>query len=268
MSVALIEGIETAAMAALFDAAPSATVDELGIAHIEIAGAHCSYARAAAGSRELNHVHGLGIDGTAVDGEVLDAIAEWYAGQGSAYVVGIAPSGDPRLASMLTARGFTMTRPWAKFVYDERLAEAPPATALQIDAASGDEFGTVVVAGFGFPSGMVPWLALLPGRPGWTCLVARDEDGVAVATGALFVSGSCGWLSFGATLPAARGRGAQRALLARRVALARESGCELITTETGVAVPGSPQQSYRNIERAGFRVEYERPHLASPGFPA
>ena len=38
-----------------------------------------------------------------------------------------------------------------------------------------------------------------------------------------------------------------------RLAAATEAGCEAMFTETGEAVPGDPQHSYRNIERYGFR---------------
>lgn len=268
MDVARIEGIESAAIGGLVAAAPPAAAATMGLAATTIDGALCTVATALPGSRELNHVHGLGLDGAPVPDTTLDAIAAWYAERGAAYVIGIVPGADPALADALAARGFVPTRTWAKFVHDERSGGAPPATDLELDEAEGDEFAHVTTGGFGFPKVMAPWLAVLPGRAGWRCLVARDGDGVALGAGALFVAGNAAWLGFGATLPEGRGRGAQRALLARRVALAREHGCDLVTTETGVAVPGASQQSHRNIGRAGFTVAYERPHLASPGFPA
>jgi GNAT superfamily N-acetyltransferase len=81
----------------------------------------------------------------------------------------------------------------------------------------------------------------------------------------LFVHGDTAWLGLGATLPEARGRGSQSALLARRIALAGELGCSLCVTETGESVVGRPSTSHRNILRAGFREQYLRPNYASPG---
>ena len=58
------------------------------------------------------------------------------------------------------------------------------------------------------------------------------------------------------TLPEARGRGWQQALIQARLALAAARGCEL----AGVAVvPGTA--SNRNYERAGFQLVYMRVNL-------
>lgn len=41
---------------------------------------------------------------------------------------------------------------------------------------------------------------------------------------------------------------------ARRIADAEEAGCEVLFTETGEALPGTPQHSFHNIQRAGFEA--------------
>jgi len=60
----------------------------------------------------------------------------------------------------------------------------------------------------------------LAGRKGWFLYLAMDGD-MPVATGALYLSDAAGErfaeLNFGSTLPDHRGRGAQSALIARRV---------------------------------------------------
>ena len=81
-----------------------------------------------------------------------------------------------------------------------------------------------------------------------------------MAGGALFVDGDQAWLGLGATLPEARGRGAQSALLAERIRLAAEAGSTTVTTETGVREDGRPERSYRNILRAGFEEAFVRPN--------
>jgi hypothetical protein len=89
-----------------------------------------------------------------------------------------------------------------------------------------------------------------------------------VGTGALHIGDGLGWLGFGATLPGARGRGAQSALLAARIASGRDSGLAWLTTETGRPLPGEPAPSFRNITRAGFAEAYDRPNFHRPAAPA
>jgi hypothetical protein len=62
------------------------------------------------------------------------------------------------------------------------------------------------------------------------------------------------WFDWASTLPAFRRRGSQGALLRRRIKAALELGCDVMVTATGVAAPGDPQHSYRNIERVSFRL--------------
>jgi GNAT superfamily N-acetyltransferase len=66
------------------------------------------------------------------------------------------------------------------------------------------------------------------------------------------------WLGWGGTLPSYRGRGAQSAMLAARIEAARHLGCRRLVVETGPDSAEKPNPSYRNVERAGFRVAYLR----------
>ena len=69
---------------------------------------------------------------------------------------------------------------------------------------------------YGTPEVTRPLLERLPGADGWQCFVAFDGQTPA-ATGALFVTGSVGWLGAAGTMPEYRRRGAQGALLAARI---------------------------------------------------
>ena len=86
----------------------------------------------------------------------------------------------------------------------------------------------------------------------WRCYVALI-DGHVAAGGALFVADGVGVLAAAGTRPAFRGRGAQTALLRRRIAAAGAAGCDLVVCS---AAPGSTSQ--RNQERAGMRTAYTR----------
>lgn len=82
----------------------------------------------------------------------------------------------------------------------------------------------------------------------WRLYLARI-DGVPVAMAVLAVCDGLGYLANAATLPEFRGRGAQSALIARRIADAEAEGCELVVSQ---CVPGGT--SHRNLHRAGLRV--------------
>jgi GNAT superfamily N-acetyltransferase len=101
------------------------------------------------------------------------------------------------------------------------------------------------------------WLRPLARRPGWHCFVAYDGETPAGA-GALYVARDVGWIGIGATVPQQRGKGAQSALLAARIAAAAGAGCGLVVTETQEPVDGRPNGSHRNILRAGFEPRYVR----------
>ena len=76
----------------------------------------------------------------------------------------------------------------------------------------------------------------------------------------MLIDGDVAEFGIAATLEPARGRGAQLALLHRRIADAGAAGCETLFVETGERVPNRPSASYRNILRAGFEEAYLRPN--------
>ncbi|HJQ32139.1 MAG TPA: GNAT family N-acetyltransferase [Pyrinomonadaceae bacterium] len=80
-----------------------------------------------------------------------------------------------------------------------------------------------------------------------------EMDGRAVATGAMSIHEGVALLAGASTVPEARGRGAQLALLDARLRHAAEAGCDLAMM---CALPGSASQ--RNAERQGFRIAYTR----------
>ena len=86
---------------------------------------------------------------------------------------------------------------------------------------------------------------------GWPFL--GELDGQIAATGALILHEGVGLLAGASTMPDARRRGVQAALLAARLRHAADHGCDLAMMG---AQPGSASQ--RNAERNGFRIAYTR----------
>ena len=119
-----------------------------------------------------------------------------------------------------------------------------PAEVVVAGHEDRDRVAAVARAGFGLD--LPDWWTAPLGRPGWT-QVLLVREGAAVATGGLHVADGVGRLGAATTLPAARGRGAQSALIAARCALAAGQGARLVTV---TAEPGSA--SLRNLRRAGF----------------
>jgi GNAT superfamily N-acetyltransferase len=91
------------------------------------------------------------------------------------------------------------------------------------------------------------------GKDGFSHFMAFDGTR-PVAIGALAVFEGLGYLTLATTAEGDRQRGAQSALIAARIAKARELGCTALAVETLTML----ENSLRNLERAGFRVAYEK----------
>ena len=236
----------------LWRAAPAELAALHGIAAIDVAGGACLACVSQAGSPMLNHAVGVGVTERA-DDDALDRIERFYAGLGVPCTIAAAPAaGD--LAARLQARGYSTVRPWMTFHREAGPAPAPDTGLRLVEAGPGTAaaFGGIVATAFEMPPEFSAWLAAVPGRPGWHCLLALAGD-VPVGAAALFVEGPAGWFTFGATLPEHRGLGAQGSLFTERVRRANELGLRHLVTETGAPVGDErPGPSYRNMLRYGF----------------
>jgi GNAT superfamily N-acetyltransferase len=114
------------------------------------------------------------------------------------------------------------------------------------------EVGSILRRAMDLPERSVDLFASVVGRARWHVYLALEDDR-AIGAGTLFVHDGVGYLGMGATLPEHRKRGAQSALLARRLEVARDLGCSVVVSETGAPVEGDPQHSHRNMLRAGLR---------------
>jgi len=210
-------------------------------------------------STMVNHVVGLSAGASDED---LDAIASFYGGL--RHAVAVHPD-EVALEGRLLERGYEPGYAWMKFGRGLEPPAEHPGEVHVVEAGPEDEetFGAIVAESYGMPGRSAALIAAVVGRPGFHCFLARDADR-AIGAAALFVAANSGWCGFAATLPAARGRGAQNALFAARVRRAAELGCRGLYTETGQRAEGRPEASYRNILRNGFGELYLRPNWVSP----
>lgn len=216
----------------------------------------------------MNRAIGLGMTGSVDESDVID-LGRFFAKHGAIPSIGVCPLAHPTLVEHLSAEGWIVEGFENVLVraLDADEIVAPRATdAIEIREVADDSdrelWKLVAATGFSWP---LPPLdaqfeigAVVVRRPGTRLLLAFCEGRVAGAA-ELMIDGATAWLSADTTLPEFRGRGVQRALQQRRLAVATASGCDLAVSE---ATPGSSSQ--RNMERAGFRVAYTRLDLTHP----
>ena len=242
-------------------AAPADVVSRLGL-RIEPVADGIALVAASVKSLLYNRAFGFGLD-RPIGEQELDAAIALYR-RDAPFTIQPTPFAAPRpLRAWLDRRGLVAHFNWVRWIRDAR-APQPARTDLAIetaDATHAGEFLGLALEVFHEPAEVLPWLGHVMGRPGWTHYIARDA-GKGVAIAALYQCGEVGWLGWGGTLASHRGRGAQSALIARRIADGRERGCRWFTVETAEDLPQRPNPSYRNVARSGFRVLCLRPSHA------
>jgi len=230
---------------------------------VELDGATALRVPQAPESPMLNRIVELGVHVPATEAR-LDAAMS--AMTGFSYYVTVSPAARPaKLSAWLAERGFEPGWGWMQFGRDaDGVLDAPTSLEIvEIGPADAGTFATVVRTAFGLPPTLDDLAARTVLAEGWHGWIAY-ADGEPAGAAALFVDGSAAYLGLGATVPEHRGKGGQSALIAARIARARELGCARVYTETGELRPDRPDGSYRNIVRAGFEELYVVPNWLSP----
>jgi hypothetical protein len=255
-----IERVEKHAWRDLFAGAPPLAASALGLAGRELGGAFALTA-SSLDSFLFNRVIGLGVERPATD-VAFEAVLAHYAAHGASFEVNLCPLAEPAdLAARLAGRG--LDAPFHHVKWVRGVESVPPrATTLRLERIKprdGRSFGAIAAEVLAF--GLVPardWFASCVGRPGWTHYVTYDGAEPA-GCAALYVEGDVAWAGWGATREAHRGKGSQSLLLAARVRDAAAAGCRWVSTESGPNWPDVDTTCWRNMDRAGFTVAYERP---------
>lgn len=246
----------------LHGACPQALRAELGLDLVDTGPALVSVA-ARESSILLNRAVGLGL-GHRVSAEAVRDVVRVFKDHGVRdYFIHLDRDGVDVSDAELGALGLEPARAWQRF---ERGPAPPPEVATELEVRrlqrhEGAEqfagFGRIAAQAFGLSPGAARLLAAAGAAEGLR-LFMSFYGGQPAGTGALLVVRHpdthelCGWLDMGASLPEFRRRGGQGALIAARIREALSLGCTRIATETGKAVPGDPQHSYKNLVRAGF----------------
>ena len=164
------------------------------------------------------------------------------------------PGATARDPSVVFAREVREEEPTDREFASAALADG--LTICLIDPADADRWTSVLVEASGITGPeRDAWFAIgrrLVGSAGQHHLLVEDH-GEPVGVAGLFTRRRVGLLATAAVLPAARGRGIQRALIAERIRLAIERRCTIVAAS---ALVGSA--SARNLEGMGFRPIHRR----------
>jgi GNAT superfamily N-acetyltransferase len=208
----------------------------------------------------VNHGMALGLERavTVGDLEVLEDLSEQV---GVPAGVEVCPWSHPSLLALATSRGFlprsfrtVLTRPLAGV---HRPLETDGSVAAEPVVGGSDltRWKEVTVLGFEYRDdrarqGSDLYADAVFAALGSTFFLAR-LDGQPVGAATLTVQGTTAILGAMSTVPAARRRGVQRAMIRARLMAAAAAGCDL-----AVSVTAAGGASERNLIRQGFSVAY------------
>lgn len=229
---------------------------ESGACWIDVAG---TYAMFDGVESPLTQTFGLGLFETTSNAD-LERIEEFFTERGAPVFHEVSPLADPTTFPLLNERGYepfeftsVMFRPLRTG------AEARRDSGVSVRMAGPDEhelWAQTATRGWSEFEGLgdfILGLSRVNARRAEALSFLAELDGRPVATGALCIWEGVALLAGASTVPEARRRGAQLALLDARLAYAAAHGCDIAMI---CAQPGSASQ--RNAERQDFRIAYTR----------
>jgi hypothetical protein len=207
----------------------------------------------ASGNRNRVHLCGAG---AGLESDVIARLIELYASEGvGRFFVWLSPGPDMDLIRGAIAQSGLSRIRWTRYptLCRDCPGAAPALVSTDLEIAQvGPEEIAAAEAQLG---GEQLWegYKTSAGRPQFVHYMAFDGRR-PVAFAALCLFEDIGYLNAAGTVEADRRRGAQQALIARRIEHARQSGCALLVSETLTML----EHSYRNLQRAGFRDAYDK----------
>lgn len=230
-----------------------------GAAWVEIAGAYAMFDGI---NSPVTQTFGLGLfaDPTARD---FDAIEDFFRDRSAPVYHEVSPLASAATLELLTSRGyepFEFTSVLYRVIDPaaERFVSGLP-SSIHVREAAPDEaerWAAIGAEGWSDTPELSAFVAeigrVIAARRG-TILYFAEIRGEPIAAAALSLHEDVALLAGASTVPRARGRGAQNALLDARLQAGQRRGCTIATMG---ALPGSGSQ--RNAERNGFRVAYTR----------
>lgn len=250
----------------LWRAAPKDAVEEAEVRHRRFGPILATTFGDLADASWMNLVQGAAEPGAIADGHLAAAI-EWVRSREVDYLVSVVTDrpGTATAEDWLGSRGYVRGSVVRRFLHPGKEPGAAVSSPMEVlELAPLETEGMSHIFGDALNlSGLATILLLgLPDRDGWHCYRA-SLAGREVACGSMLVCGKVALLGLDATVPEARGRGAQSALITRRLVDARRSGCEFAIAEVCDEHGVSPEAT-TNLEQIGFEeipgsVNWRRP---------
>lgn len=245
----------TSALARRLEAAEAAVNARFAAGPDDVATVAGGVANFCGAGSPLTQAIALGMNGT-VSAEEMDSLEDFFRSRAANVALDLCPYADLSLIEMLGERGYRMAEFTNKLVRPVVPDDAAPFRAgVRIcSAAEMEVWARTLGRGFFNRDDIGPLELQIFEMMfrGSTALLA-DIDGQPVGGGAFAVHEGVALFYSDATVPAARGKGVQQAVILARLAMAAQQGCELAVAST---TPGSLSQ--RNYERLGFQVAYTR----------
>jgi hypothetical protein len=212
---------------------------------------------------QLNEIQGAAELGAISGGHLTRAI-EWMRAREVDYRIPVADGrpGSSLAAAWLGTRGYERGTGWVKFVREATLPELPPNPAvtvwpLGLEEMDGEGMSAIVAEAMELPITAETLFFSLPMRLHWHCYTAslNPEEGI-VATASMLIHEGVAQLGPGNTLPHARGKGCNTAILRQRLIDAHTAGCHTVFAEVWDCDPENLSPAGRNFARAGFEQAY------------
>jgi GNAT superfamily N-acetyltransferase len=251
-----LERTESLSNAGFVEARQKAFPD-VGAAWIDVAG---TYAMFDGANSPVTQTFGLGMF-EPLTPENLDRLETFFLERGADVFHEVCPLADPSTFALLSERRY-------KPIEFSSVLYRPITTDLRLDAAHNgkvqvrltgrdevDLWAQTAFAGWSEFTEVADFLRELGQVTARSKSLAflAELEGQPIAAGALSLNGDTALLAGASTIPSARRRGAQLALLEARLRYAAQQGCTVAMMATQ---PGSGSQ--RNAERHGFRIAYTR----------
>lgn len=229
---------------------------EVGAEWTQVAGVYAMFDGPAS---PITQTFGLGLFEPFRERE-FDQIEEFFASRGAPTFHEVSSFVAPDTLNLLSVRGYAPIETTTVLVRPTPPAHAQDSTAITVRTVGEGDAPTwcrISAEGWGSESeDLRAFLessgAVMTQARDVTCFLA-DLEGKPVAAAAMHITNGTALLAGAATIPAARRRGAQLALLHARLAFASARGIDLAMV---VTQPGTASQ--RNAQRQGFRPVYTR----------
>lgn len=226
-----------------------------GAAWIEVGGAFAMFDGV---ESPVTQTFGLGMFDE-INAEHLERLETFFKDRGAPVFHEVSPMADPSLLNLLNERRYHPIE-LTSVMYRELDAIEHTDSAIKtriIDESEADLWAQVAAAG---------WATVLEGLGDFMLNVGKiaarttggrpfiaELDGRPIAAAGFGVYDDICIMAGAATIPEARNRGAQNALLAARLLHGADQGCKLALM---CALPGS--QSQKNAQKNGFNIAYTR----------